>query len=124
MNDSIGIDISKSKLDVYRLSDGAVESVPNTRTGFAALRRWIGQAIPARVVYEATGPYHAAFERSLAGHLPLVKVNPLQARRFAQADWFSGGSYGAGANPINLFGFEFTTDESFFYIALFALIFM
>lgn len=85
MNDSIGIDISKSKLDVYRLSDGAVESVPNTRTGFAALRRWIGQAIPARVVYEATGPYHAAFERSLAGHLPLVKVNPLQARRFAQA---------------------------------------
>ncbi|KOO12670.1 ABC transporter permease, partial [Vibrio xuii] len=43
---------------------------------------------------------------------------------FARADWFSGGSYGAGANPINLFGFEFTTDESFFFIALFALIFM
>ncbi len=30
-------------------------------------------------------PYHGAFERSLCEHLPLVKINPLQARRFAQA---------------------------------------
>lgn len=37
------------------------------------------------MVFEATGPYHGAFERTLSGHLPLVKVNPLQARRFAQA---------------------------------------
>ncbi|BDP37476.1 TPA: branched-chain amino acid ABC transporter permease [Vibrio parahaemolyticus] len=43
---------------------------------------------------------------------------------FARAEWFSGGSYGASASPINLFGFEFSTDESFFYVALFALIFM
>lgn len=43
---------------------------------------------------------------------------------FARANWFSGGSYGASANPINIFGYEFITDESFFYIALFALIFM
>ncbi len=85
MNDSIGIDISKSKLDAHRLSDGAAASFPNTRSGFGALRRWIGKTLPLCVVYEATGPYHAAFERALAGHLPLVKVNPLQARRFAQA---------------------------------------
>lgn len=38
-----------------------------------------------RVVYEATGSYHKGFERALGAHLPLVKVNPLQARRFAQA---------------------------------------
>jgi len=85
MNDSIGIDISKSKLDAHRLSDGAAASFPNTRSGFGALRRWIGKTVPLCVVYEATGPYHAAFERALAGCLPLVKVNPLQARRFAQA---------------------------------------
>jgi transposase len=39
----------------------------------------------ARVVYEPTGPYHRGFERALSGKLPLVKINPLQARRFAQA---------------------------------------
>lgn len=67
------------------MSDGAFDTFANTRTGFARLRRWIGEGRPERVVYEATGPYHRAFERALAGHLPLVKVNPLQARRFAQA---------------------------------------
>ena len=35
--------------------------------------------------YEATGPYHADLERCFGGALPLVKVNPLQARRFAQS---------------------------------------
>lgn len=85
MNDSIGIDISKSTLDCHRLSDGADETFANTETGFAKLRRWIGEAAPACVVFEATGPYHGAFERALAGRLPLVKINPLQARRFAQA---------------------------------------
>jgi transposase len=41
--------------------------------------------MPDLVVYEATGTYHPALERGFAGALPLVKVNPLQARRFAQA---------------------------------------
>jgi transposase len=85
MNDSIGIDISKTKLDCHRLSDGALETFANTKTGFTALRGWIAKTTPERVVYEATGPYHGAFERALSGHLPLVKINPLQARRFAQA---------------------------------------
>jgi transposase len=85
MNDSIGIDISKTKLDCHRLSDGAFETFANTKTGFAKLRHWIGSAAPQRVVFEATGPYHRAFEQALARHLPLVKINPLQARRFAQA---------------------------------------
>lgn len=38
-----------------------------------------------RIVFEPTGPYHKAFEVALGAHFPLVKVNPLQARRFAQA---------------------------------------
>ena len=37
------------------------------------------------IVYEATGAYHGTLERAFAGVLPLVKVNPLQARRFAHA---------------------------------------
>ena len=39
----------------------------------------------ARIVFEATGPYHRAVEKALSGRFPLVKVNPLQARRFAEA---------------------------------------
>jgi len=84
MDDSIGIDVSKDRLDAFRLSDGQYKSFNNNLVGFRALRRWVGtRAI--RVVYEATGPYHGAFERAFSGDLALVKVNPLQARRFAQA---------------------------------------
>lgn len=43
---------------------------------------------------------------------------------FARADWFSGGSSGSMAQPLSLFGFTFDTDESFYYIALFALVVM
>lgn len=84
-DDSIGIDISKDHLDVHRLSDGQYAQFTNTGHGFTALQRWIGDIATARVVYEATGPYHGTFEQALRDHLPLVKVNPLQARRFAQA---------------------------------------
>lgn len=82
---TIGVDISKACLDVHRFGDGLRAQFPNTAKGFAALRKWIGKDLPECVVYEATGPYHGAFERALGGKLPLVKVNPLQARRFAQA---------------------------------------
>jgi transposase len=41
--------------------------------------------MPNPVVFEPTGPYHGHFERTFSGKLPWVKVNPLQARRFAQA---------------------------------------
>ncbi len=39
-----------------------------------------------RVVFEATGADHRAFERALAAAgLPAAKINPRQARRFAEA---------------------------------------
>lgn len=83
--DTIGIDISKATLDVHRLSTGEAAQFSNSTAGLRALRRWIGERMPDLVVFEATGAYHAALERHFAGVLPLVKVNPLQARRFAQA---------------------------------------
>lgn len=83
--DTIGIDISKDHLDAHRLSTGQHMRFTNSTTGFRALACWIAKGLPDLVVFEPTGPYHARFERRFAGHLPLVKVNPLQARRFAQA---------------------------------------
>lgn len=43
---------------------------------------------------------------------------------FARAEWFSGGSAGSMAEPLSLFGFTFDTDQSFYYVALFSLVFM
>jgi branched-chain amino acid transport system permease protein len=37
---------------------------------------------------------------------------------FARADWFSGGSSGALANPFELFGFAFDSDQAFLYVVL------
>jgi transposase len=83
--DSIGVDISKDILDVYRLSDGGTRQFPNNSKGHKALIAWIGGPVE-RVVFEPTGPYHRAFEQALARvGIPMVKVNPRQARRFAEA---------------------------------------
>ena len=84
-DDSVGIDISKDFFDAHRLCDEKAARFSNAPAGFSALLTWLGYDMPARVVFEATGPYHGRFERAFSGKLPLVKVNPLQARRFAQA---------------------------------------
>jgi transposase len=84
-NDTIGVDISKDHLDAHRMSDATSRRFTNDRTGHTAFVGWVGPC-GARIVYEPTGPYHRAFERRLAdAGLPLVKVNPRQARRFAEA---------------------------------------
>lgn len=60
--------------------------VANDGKGFAAIVRWIGTKGVERIVYEPTGAYHKAFERFMrVQRLPLSKVNPRLARRFAEA---------------------------------------
>ena len=82
---TIGVDISKSHLDAFRLEDGAAQRFENSAAGFRALITWLGKGPVARIVFEPTGPYHKAFEMALGEKYPLIKVNPLQARRFAEA---------------------------------------
>ncbi|WP_027715805.1 branched-chain amino acid ABC transporter permease [Desulfuromonas sp. TF] len=43
---------------------------------------------------------------------------------FARADWFTGGSAGAMANPFSVFGFVMNTDRSYFYVVLFYVVVM
>lgn len=43
---------------------------------------------------------------------------------FARAEWFTGGVAGAMANPFSLFGYEFSTDQRFWYVALAYLVVM
>ncbi|RKF13630.1 IS110 family transposase [Altericroceibacterium spongiae] len=86
MQKIIGIDVSKDKLDGFNLPDGQHVQVTNDAKGHQALLRWIGKELDTLIVFEATGAYHRKLEIALAGASSLfVKVNPKQARRFAQA---------------------------------------
>ena len=85
-NDTIGVDVSKDHLDAHRLADGAARRFANDKGGHKALIKWLTQTPLYRVVFEPTGPYHRAVERALGvAGVPFVKVNPRQARRFAEA---------------------------------------
>ena len=82
----IGIDISKARLDAYLHPTGLVKHFSNDKTGHAKLIVWARVFCPTRIIFEATGAYHRGLEMALSkASLPAVKINPLQARRFAQA---------------------------------------
>jgi len=83
---TLGVDISKDTLEVYLHPHGKAQRFQNTAKGFEALLSWLNDIAIERIVYEPTGAYHHAFERRLTqAALPLVKINPRQARRFAEA---------------------------------------
>ncbi len=83
---TVGVDISKATLDVYLHPQAVARQFPNTPAGITALLAWLAQGGVHRVVFEPTGAYHHHLERQLGtAGVPMVKVNPLQARRFAQA---------------------------------------
>ena len=83
---SVGVDISKDTLRVQLYPDGSARGFANHPAGFEALIGWLGNVTVARIVFEPTGAYHSRFERRLAAAgFALAKVNPRQARRFAEA---------------------------------------
>ena len=82
---TVGIDVSKARLDAHRLPDGAAAEFHNTKAGFRKLITWSGEGVEC-IAYESSGPYHRGLEQTLLQHgLPAARVNPWQARRFAQA---------------------------------------
>ena len=107
---TIGVDISKSHLDALRLKDGAAQRFANSAAGFRALSKWLGKAPVARIVFEPTGPYHKAFEAALGATFPLVKVNPLQARRFAEAHGTRAKTDAVDAQMLARMGAAFTLE--------------
>lgn len=81
---TVGVDISKATLDVYLHPQAVARQFPNTMAGVADLLSWLGQGPVHRVIFEPTGAYHHRLERQLGNAgVPMVKVNPLQARRSA-----------------------------------------
>lgn len=83
---TIGIDIGKNTLDAHLLPNDIDRRFGNSAAGLAALVAWAKPWQPSRVVFEATGAYHRMLEQALGqAGLAAVKINPWQARRFAEA---------------------------------------
>jgi hypothetical protein len=83
---NVGVDISKDFLDVATSPAGEAIRFANNAKGHRALIKRLAAFEVIRVVFEATGADHRRFERTLAeAGLPMVKVNPRQARCFAEA---------------------------------------
>ena len=89
MNTSIGIDVSARKLDVAVLRTGKkplVRAFDNTPVGFSALIKTLAALPLPRATMEATGVYHLDLAFALrAAEIPVMVVNPRQAKRFVEA---------------------------------------
>jgi transposase len=83
---TVGIDVSKARLDVALRPTGDRFSVSNDEAGRAELRQRLGKLDIERIVLEATGGYEALVVQTLmSANLPVVVVNARQVRQFAQA---------------------------------------
>lgn len=83
---SVGIDVSKDRLDVAIGSDGGVRAFTNDPDGHQLLVEQLRAAAPARIVLEATGGYERAIVAALAAAaLPVIVLNPRRGREFARA---------------------------------------
>ena len=86
MDRVIGIDVSKLRLDVYRLADGRRLAVGNDAGGIAALADQLGLGAPDLVVMEASGGYEWLPHRLLSERgLRVALVNAARVRDFARA---------------------------------------
>ena len=82
----VGLDVCKDWLDVYLHPLGQTQRVPNTAQGLKTLRRWLEGLCVALVIMEATGKFHRLAHRTLHQQgFRVAVVNPLRARRFAEA---------------------------------------
>ncbi|HZZ63272.1 MAG TPA: IS110 family transposase [Roseiarcus sp.] len=82
----VGIDVCKTRLDVYLHPLGRRLTFANDPEGIKRLKRSLTAFEVAVVVMEATGKFHRAAHRSLhAGGFRVAVVNPLRSRLFAEA---------------------------------------
>jgi transposase len=83
---SVGIDVSKNKLDIAVHESGDVWSSNNDSSGCTALAAQLKQLQATSIVLEATGGYETLVTAMLAAtELPVIVVNPRQVRDFAKA---------------------------------------
>jgi transposase len=82
----VGIAVAKAQLDIALRPTGERWAVTNDDAGIAALVTRLQASAPPLIVLEAPGGYQRAVVTALAvAGLPVVVVNPRQARDFAKA---------------------------------------
>jgi transposase len=82
----VGIDVSSQTLEVCVLPENRTWTARNDDPGRAALAEELRVLQVALIVLEATGGYESSLVAELAvNHLPVVVINPRQARDFAKA---------------------------------------
>jgi transposase len=86
MEGVVGIDVSKTQLDVHLLPGGEAFQFRRDSEGIAALVRKLQAQPPQLIAMEASGGLETMVAAALAGaRLPVVVVNPAQVRAFAVA---------------------------------------
>lgn len=83
---AIGIDIAKDHLDIHLRPTAETWRVAHTSEQFPALIARFKELAPERIILEATGGLEVLLATELAAAaLPVVVINPRQARDFAKA---------------------------------------
>jgi transposase len=83
---TVGIDVSKARLDFYTLPTGKRFSIENTPSNFQAVLTELSDCHIKCLIVEATGRLETGFVHwCLQRSLPIVVVNPIRIRRFADA---------------------------------------
>jgi transposase len=84
--EDVGIDVSKSDLDIDFWPEGEKLNFPNDRHGWAQVVKCLGRRNVRAIGLEASGGYERGLLNALldAG-LPARRVNPLRVRQFAKA---------------------------------------
>jgi len=101
----VGIDVSKGSLDVAVLPDGQSWSIANTEMEIPSLVERLKELSPTLIVLEATGGLETLIATSLGlAQLPVVIVNPRQARDFAKATGKLAKTDAIDARMLALFG--------------------
>src|SRR5574340_1690052 len=82
----VGIDVSKDTLDVCIAPPGQISRADHDEAGIAQIVGQLKAAAPTLIVLEATGGLEVRLASQLAAQgLPVVVINPRQARDFAKA---------------------------------------
>ncbi len=82
----VGIDISKSTLDVKSTTWSEPEKYSNSRTGIEKLLKRLSGEAPSLVVMEATGGYERNVAKALQSkEISLAVMNPWQTKNFAKS---------------------------------------
>ena len=83
---NVGVDVGKANLDIALHPSGQFYTIPNTEAHIRHFVRILKNYSIERIVVEASGRYEQALVQACdqAG-LPIIIVNPISVRRYAQA---------------------------------------